>query len=174
MSSHLHRPGTLTLVVLNTVPAAREVYQQLRGGSYECTLLHSRFRGIERARLMADVTGRPENRIVVSTQVVEAGIDLNASVLVTEAAPWPSVVQRVGRCNRTGKVPDAEVWWVPPGKPHPYEQQDVDAAGAELARLEGERLTGEDLLGATCPRPGRRWPSSAAATSPACSTPRRT
>jgi CRISPR-associated endonuclease/helicase Cas3 len=143
----LHRPGTLTLVVLNTVPAAREVYRQLRGGPYECTLLHSRFRGIERARLMADVTERPGNRIVVSTQVIEAGIDLNASVLVTEAAPWPSVVQRAGRCNRTGKVPDAELWWVPPDKPHPYEQQDVDAAGVELARLEGERVTGEDLLG---------------------------
>jgi CRISPR-associated endonuclease/helicase Cas3 len=142
----LHRPGTLTLVVLNTVPAARAVYRQLHGGSYERTLLHSRFRGIERARLMADVTGHPENRIVVSTQVVEAGLDLNASVLVTEAAPWPSVVQRAGRCNRTGKVPDAEVWWVLPDKPHPYEQQDIDAASAELARLDGERVTSEDLL----------------------------
>jgi CRISPR-associated endonuclease/helicase Cas3 len=143
----LHRPGTLTLVVLNTVQAAREVYKQLRGGSYECTLLHSRFRGTERVRLMAEVTKRPENRIVVSTQVIEAGIDLNASVLVTEAAPWPSVVQRAGRCNRTGKVPDAELWWIPPGKPQPYEQQDVDAAGAELELLEGKRVTSEDLLG---------------------------
>ena len=36
----------------------------------------------------------------MSTQVVEAGLDLNAAVLVTEAAPWPSLVQRVGRANR--------------------------------------------------------------------------
>jgi CRISPR-associated endonuclease/helicase Cas3 len=143
----LHRRGTLTLVVLNTVQAAREVYRQLRGGPHECTLLHSRFRGIERARLMADIVEHPENRVVVSTQVIEAGIDLNASVLVTQAAPWPSVVQRAGRCNRTGKVPDAEVRWVLPDKPHPYEQQDIDAAGAELVHLEGERLTSEDLLG---------------------------
>ena len=147
----LHRPGTLTLVVLNTVPAAREVYRQLRGGPDESTLLHARFRGVERARLMADVTERPENRVVVSTQVVEAGIDLNASVLVTQAAPWPSVVQRAGRCNRTGRVTDAEVWWIPPDKPHPYEQADVDAASAELTRLECERVTGEDLLGRDVP-----------------------
>jgi CRISPR-associated endonuclease/helicase Cas3 len=142
----LHRSGTLTLVVLNTVAAAREVYRQLRGGPQKCTLLHSRFRGTERAQLMAEVTGRPENRIVVSTQVIEAGLDLNASVLVTEAAPWPSVVQRAGRCNRTGTIPDAEIWWIPPAKSLPYEQADVDAAGAELARLEGARMTGEDLL----------------------------
>jgi len=143
----LHRPGMLTIVVLNTVLAAREVFRALPGGPYECTLLHSRFRGTERARLMAEVAGRPENRIVVATQVIEAGIDLDASVLVTEAAPWPSVVQRTGRCNRAGKVPDAEIWWIPPDKPHPYEPQDIDAASAELTRLEGERVTGEDLLG---------------------------
>ena len=53
-----------------------------------------------------------ETGIVVATQVVEAGIDLNAAVLITEAAPWPSLVQRAGRCNRTGRVRDAELWWV--------------------------------------------------------------
>jgi CRISPR-associated endonuclease/helicase Cas3 len=147
----LHRPGTLTLVVLNTVPVAREVYKQLRGGPTEVTLLHSRFRGIERAGRMADVVARPAGRIVVSTQVVEAGIDLSAAVLVTEAAPWPSLVQRTGRCNRTGKVENAEVWWLPPVKPLPYEQKDIDAASAELDRLEGVAVTGEDLLARNVP-----------------------
>ncbi|MGH3246597.1 MAG: type I-G CRISPR-associated helicase/endonuclease Cas3g [Trebonia sp.] len=143
----LHRPGTLTLVVANTVSAARDVYKQLRGGPAACTLLHSRFRGIERAGRMAEVVTRPEDRIVVSTQVVEAGIDLSAAVLVTEAAPWPSLVQRVGRCNRTGKITDAEVWWLPPAKPLPYEREDIDATATELDQLEGAAVTGEDLLG---------------------------
>jgi CRISPR-associated endonuclease/helicase Cas3 len=141
-----HRPGTLTLVVLNTVDAAREVYKQLRGGTADCTLLHSRFRGVERARLMAEITGGPTDRVVVATQVVEAGIDLNAAVLVTEAAPWPSLVQRAGRCNRTGRVEDAELWWLPAAKPQPYEQADIDASCAELSRLEDRAVTGEDLL----------------------------
>jgi CRISPR-associated endonuclease/helicase Cas3 len=142
----LHRPGALTLVVANTVPAARDVYKQLRGGAVGCTLLHSRFRGIERVWRMAEVITRPEDRIVVSTQVVEAGIDLSAAVLVTEAAPWPSLVQRVGRCNRTGAIADAEVWWLPPAGPLPYEQEDIDATAAELDQLEGTAVTGEDLL----------------------------
>ena len=150
----LHRPGTLTLVVLNTVAAAQEVYRQLPGGPDECTLLHSRYRGTERTRLMADLAERPEGRIVIATQVVEAGLDVNASVLVTEAAPWPSLVQRAGRCNRAGQVADAELWWIPPAdpdKPAPYDKQDVDAASAELARLEGERVTGQDLSGRGVP-----------------------
>jgi CRISPR-associated endonuclease/helicase Cas3 len=141
-----HRAGELTLVVLNTVEAARQVFRHLKNAPAECTLLHSRFRGIEREQLMRAVTGRPENRIVVSTQVVEAGIDLNASVLITEAAPWPSLVQRAGRCNRTGKVGDAELWWIAPRKPDPYEQPDIDAAAAALSHLEGAAVTGEDLL----------------------------
>jgi CRISPR-associated endonuclease/helicase Cas3 len=143
----LHRPNTLTLVVLNTVQAAREVYLGLRGAAADRTLLHSRFRGIERALLMADVAASPHDRIVVATQVIEAGIDLNAAVLVTEAAPWPALVQRVGRCNRTGLMnSDAEVWWVPPPTPAPYGQADIDATSAELDLLAGERVTGEALL----------------------------
>jgi CRISPR-associated endonuclease/helicase Cas3 len=141
-----HRAGTLTLVVLNTVDAARNVYKHLRGGPFERTLLHSRFRGLDRARLMGAITQRPTDRIVVATQVVEAGIDLNAAVLISETAPWPSLVQRAGRCNRTGRVVDAELWWVPPLRPNPYPQPDIEAASAELDRLEGDGVTGEDLL----------------------------
>ena len=141
-----HRPGTLTLVVLNTVEAARTVFKELRGGPFSCTLLHSRFRAVERERLMSEITGQPADRIVVATQVVEAGIDLNASVLITEAAPWPSLVQRAGRCNRTGRIGDAELWWLAPAKPNPYPQADIDSASAELDLLEGHAVTGEGLL----------------------------
>ena len=149
-----HRAGTLTLVVLNTVDAARQVYKALRGGPYECTLLHSRFRGLERGALMAAVIGQPDDRIIVSTQVVEAGVDLNAALLITEAAPWPSLVQRAGRCNRTGLLnSDAELLWLPPAKALPYEQRDIDLACAELTALEGQVVTGEDLLGRGVPPP---------------------
>src|SRR5262249_29613088 len=84
----LHRPGTLTLVVLNTVTAARQVHKVLRGAATPCTLVHSRFRGRERTELAQKVSEPPgeAGHIVVATQVVEAGLDLNASVLVTEAA----------------------------------------------------------------------------------------
>ena len=141
-----HRAGTLTLVALNTVEAARAVYQALRGGPVECVLVHARFRPLERAGLMAAITGHPEDRIVVATQVIETSLDLSAAVLITEAAPWPSLVQRAGRCNRTGLVRDAELWWIPPATPQPYEQADIDASSAELAGLDGHPVTSEDLL----------------------------
>jgi CRISPR-associated endonuclease/helicase Cas3 len=143
-----HRPGTLTLVVLNTVEAARSTYKALGTQPVPPMLLHSRFRGVDRAQLMKRLIDEPGDagRIVVATQVVEAGIDVNASVLITEAAPWPSVVQRAGRCNRTGRVREAEFCWMPPLKSAPYEQADVDAACTELRELERSAVTSEELL----------------------------
>jgi CRISPR-associated endonuclease/helicase Cas3 len=143
-----HRAGTLSLVVVNTVDAARAIFKALGRQPVPSLLLHSRFRGVERARLTKQLIDEPGEAgcIVVATQVVEAGIDINASVLITEAAPWPSMVQRAGRCNRTGLVDDAELWWLPPADPRPYEQVEIEAAGAELHQLEGRRVTSEDLL----------------------------
>jgi CRISPR-associated endonuclease/helicase Cas3 len=150
-----HRPGALTLVVVNTVDAAQRLYRQLRVDATDCTLLHARFRGIERAGRLAAATRQPgeRGRIVVTTQVVEAGLDLDAELLVTEAAPWPSLIQRAGHCNRGGLLnADAEVWWLPPPNPFPYQQEDIDATARELGRLDGERLTIEDLTARDVPR----------------------
>jgi CRISPR-associated endonuclease/helicase Cas3 len=145
-----HRGGALTLVVLNTVPAAQAVFRALRdrSGPAPCVLLHSRFRGVDRQELLTAVTARPRDAgtIVVATQVVEAGLDLDAAVLITEAAPWPSIVQRSGRCNRTGQWADAELCWIPPASHHPYPEQDIAASAAELSALEGTAVTSEDLL----------------------------
>lgn len=143
-----HRPGTLTLVVVNTVDAARQIHAALRGQSVPCMLLHSRFRGVERQTLAKRLMEPPgeAGQIVVATQVVEAGIDIDSAVLVTEAAPWPSVVQRAGRCNRKGELDEAELWWVPPAKHLPYPLDDIAASSAELTALEGTSVTSEDLL----------------------------
>ena len=51
--------------------------------------------------------------IVVATQAVEAGVDISATVLFTELAPWPSMVQRFGRANRCAELEaGADVRWI--------------------------------------------------------------
>jgi CRISPR-associated endonuclease/helicase Cas3 len=61
-------------------------------------------------RLLAEPT--PEGTIIISTQVVEAGVDVSAATLFTELAPWPSLVQRFGRCNRAGEYQEVVVYWL--------------------------------------------------------------
>ncbi len=111
-------------------------------------LLHSRFRPPDRvqrvAEALADVAADGPGTIIVSTQVIEAGVDVSATTLFTELAPWASLVQRFGRCNRHGEQnKHACVKWIDlPKKDQdaeklrlPYELNDLRAAAAQLAKL---------------------------------------
>jgi CRISPR-associated endonuclease/helicase Cas3 len=107
LASERHQPGTLSLVILNTVDAAKSVFDLIRAKTkgVEVRLVHSRFRPHERKEWRESFLQRssplpPEGRILVATQVVEAGVDISAKMLLTDLAPWPSLVQRFGRCAR--------------------------------------------------------------------------
>jgi CRISPR-associated endonuclease/helicase Cas3 len=104
-----HAPGTLTLVIANTVQRAREIHAELE--QFQPVLLHSRFRPADREKQLRRVLDTQQG-IVVSTQVIEAGIDIDADLMVTDAAPWPSLVQRFGRVNRYGKKASSRIYWV--------------------------------------------------------------
>ena len=110
-----HTAGTLTLAVVNTVARAREVFAALRKLGVEAdrlALVHSRFRSADRAAQQAKLLAGGDH-IVVATQAMEAGVDVSARLLVTELAPWSSLVQRFGRCNRRGEFrEEAEIAWV--------------------------------------------------------------
>jgi len=112
-----HQTGTLTLVVVNRVKRAREIFEALTTGKNrlydreKVALIHSRFRPVDR-ELHTKLLFNEGDRIVIATQAVEAGVDVSARLLITELAPWPSLVQRMGRCNRRVEIPDAEVLWV--------------------------------------------------------------
>jgi len=134
----VHQRETLSLVVLNTVGKARTLYQQLRV-QVPCLLLHSRFRAIDRERVTAQL--QTFKGIVIATQVVEAGIDLDARLLFAELAPWASLVQRFGRCGRRSTYPDALICWVGVSSDCtdedllPYERSELKAAEQRLQGL---------------------------------------
>lgn len=144
-----HQPGTLTLVMLNTVDRAVDVYKALAKHPAEKLLLHSRFRPEEReqqvSRLKAEIPSA--GRIAVCTQVVEAGIDLSARTLITELAPWASLVQRFGRCNRKGEFDCADVLWldVEEKAAAPYAAEDLTQSRKLLTRLEGCSVAPDQL-----------------------------
>ncbi|MQM38185.1 hypothetical protein KBTX_02194 [wastewater metagenome] len=134
-----HAPGEQTLVIINRVERAQALYDALADHDAERLLLHARFRPAERARIEARLREPPASggRIVVATQAVEAGVDLDSRVLFTELAPWASLVQRFGRCNRAGRFDDARVHWVDLDEENgdlvlPYEATDLAHAREQL------------------------------------------
>jgi CRISPR-associated endonuclease/helicase Cas3 len=101
--------GRITLVVCNTVDRACRTFEALQrsGSDVELQLVHSRFRPAERKAWREQFLSRAAcdenaNRIIVATQVVEAGVDISAGSLITELAPWTALIQRFGRCARYG------------------------------------------------------------------------
>ncbi len=138
-----HVAGTLSVVICNTVDMARGVYRKLSSADHK-VLLTSRFRRDDRARHEQRLLEFDANRkagklpkddpglICVSTQVVEAGVDISAHHLWTELAPWPSLLQRLGRLNRKGDDQDARAWvWETPKEVErigPYESSDIERA----------------------------------------------
>ncbi len=144
-----HRAGTRTLLVLNTVPRAMQVFDALVKAipRAETVLLHSRFRPGDRQTqtdAAIDVLG-PDGTIVVSTQVLEAGMDITSDLLITELAPWSSIVQRAGRCNRDGEAKAARMLWTRPPVDRrwylPYDEAELEHSATVLAGLEGELVT---------------------------------
>ncbi len=128
-----HRQGTLTLVVVNRVARAQALVSNLRklvaDAGTTIAVVHSRFRAADRRRQMDLLLEGTGDRIVVATQAVEAGVDVSAATLVTELAPWSSLVQRIGRCNRYGEQSDARIIVVDPanGLYDPLAKEAADA-----------------------------------------------
>lgn len=127
----------LTLAVVNTVKTARKLFTEVekltRKVATKPLLLHSRFRPMDRADILREVlAAEGQRRLVISTQVIEAGVDLSAATLFTELAPWSSLVQRFGRCNRRGTEPDAKIFWFEPASVAPYTEEQLAEARQRL------------------------------------------
>ena len=145
-----HQAATRSIVVVNRVELAQQIQAALAmlamrdPDAPRLVLLHSRFRPRDRAARMDEALAEPHDAgtIVVATQVIEAGVDLSSALLATETAPFSSIVQRVGRCNRAGEYPAATVLWLDRGDlderaAAPYDARDLAAARAALRELEG-------------------------------------
>jgi CRISPR-associated endonuclease/helicase Cas3 len=99
------------LCVVNTKKAARDVFAELvkedSAGAFHLSTgmcpQHRRER-LASIRLLLDV-GAP--CYVVSTQLIEAGVDVDFPFVMRELAPLESVIQAAGRCNREGRIPHA-------------------------------------------------------------------
>jgi CRISPR-associated endonuclease/helicase Cas3 len=148
--------GGQLLVILNVVARAQQLAAALREwaarSGIELLLLHSRFRGAERRALMTRLNASPppSGRVIISTQVLEAGVDLSASHLITELAPWPSIVQRLGRLNRRGELPEAVMEWIDVADraAMPYSGASMEPARAWLHDHEGVAVSPQDILAA--------------------------
>lgn len=97
------------LVILNTIDDSKDFYEKLKEdlGDKELILLNTHFTPNDRKAKIKYANERlssGEKVIVVSTQLIEAGVDIDFPVLYRDFALVSSIVQSAGRCNRNGKL----------------------------------------------------------------------
>jgi CRISPR-associated endonuclease/helicase Cas3 len=146
-----------TLVIVNTVKRATAVYDFLRKNkklNADLRLIHSRFRPHERSQWRKTFLSRNAcnntDRIIVATQVVEAGVDISSTCLITDLAPWPSLAQRFGRAARYGG--SAQIYVVDIAeekKALPYAYPELESARAALKRLDDVSVSALEAFHAT-------------------------
>lgn len=117
------------LWICNTVKVAQKQFQRFKGlvqGAFPLGLLHSRFPYWRREKIedeWMERFGKSEKTrcgsILVSTQIVEQSVDLDADLMITELAPTDMLLQRIGRLWR-----------------HEREQRPVDAARFRIIKEE--------------------------------------
>jgi CRISPR-associated endonuclease/helicase Cas3 len=90
------------IVIFNTVKDAVLFYRGLDLENVPKLLLHSRFSEEDRERKIKKLKDHKklDRYIIISTQVIEAGIDISSDLMVTELAPINSLIQRIGRFLR--------------------------------------------------------------------------
>lgn len=115
------------LVFVNTPKAALAIAKSL-GSRRDCDVkvATGRIRGAEAGEVIDAITGKmragqslgnPGERgdkhlVVVATQTLEVGADLDADYLITEACGFRALTQRLGRLNRLGQRPHARGFYV--------------------------------------------------------------
>lgn len=117
------------LVVLNTINSSVEVYNSIKCyfySVYDCISIDEN--GIcvidndiqliylstniipkDRLKRISRIKDSNKRNIIISTQLIEAGVDIDVDVIFRDLAPLDSIIQAAGRCNRNNKYDMGEV-----------------------------------------------------------------
>ncbi|ABB31304.1 metal dependent phosphohydrolase [Geobacter metallireducens RCH3] len=133
------------LCIVNRRDDARTLWEKMPKGTIHLSALMC---GAHRARKIAEIKERLRNREptrVISTQLVEAGVDVDFPIVYRAAAGLDSIAQAAGRCNREGLLEWGEVFvFTPPSKiPAGHLQQAAGIGMRLLAEAESDPLSME-------------------------------
>jgi len=111
--SDIYSSGYSILCVVNSIRSSKLLYKILKDSIDNLFLLNSYMLPKDRERVLDSLREPNSNRVVgkllISTQVVEAGVDLDFDYGFREFAPFSSIIQSAGRVNREGDKPIATV-----------------------------------------------------------------
>jgi CRISPR-associated endonuclease/helicase Cas3 len=107
MASAYREMGLSALFILNTKRAAKELYEAICGESdYLVYHLSTNMCPAHRVKMLGQIREKLSSNepvLAVSTQLIEAGVDVDFARVVRSLAGLDSIAQAAGRCNRNGR-----------------------------------------------------------------------
>ncbi|MCH5324218.1 MAG: CRISPR-associated helicase Cas3' [Eubacterium sp.] len=104
------------LFIANTKSCAEKIYQrvaQLKGGEFEVSHLSTNMYPEHRRQVIKSLKKNTDKkRICISTQIVEAGVNISFKCVIRSFAGLDSIIQAAGRCNRNGEYDRGNVFVV--------------------------------------------------------------
>ncbi|RXG34139.1 CRISPR-associated helicase Cas3' [Methanohalophilus sp. WG1-DM] len=98
------RPDKSFLIVLNTIKTSKDIFELLQENTdRQCVYLSTEIYPKARLEKIDFIKRSEENLVVVSTQLIEAGVDIDMDVIYRDFCPLDSINQTSGRANRNGK-----------------------------------------------------------------------
>jgi len=104
-----------SLIILNTRESALRVFLASLERKLPAYILSRWLTPADRMRIMQTLQAMEEkkqHRCLISTQVIEAGVDLDFALIFRDLAPFDSIIQSAGRCNRHATYKGLRDMWV--------------------------------------------------------------
>lgn len=108
LANHVSSQSKPSLVILNTIKDTKQLYTILNDQS-NVYLLNTHFTPEDRREKIEIIKKhleRNEHVILISTQLIEAGVDIDFPIVYRDLCPLPSLIQSAGRCNRNNTLPE--------------------------------------------------------------------
>jgi CRISPR-associated endonuclease/helicase Cas3 len=162
------KDGRTVGCIVNRVDTAVQLAARLRGHGFSVELRVGRMRTYDVEQLtkskpgLFTTDGDPTTDVLIATQTLEVGVDVDLAAMVTELAPGTALAQRAGRVNRLGRQNATEVVVVGPiddsliADYPPYTAEDLRAAYAWVARREAMTAGVAPITLSSDPAPGER------------------
>ena len=113
LAAHISEQSESCIVILNTIQDTKDLFSRISNSPDNHILLNTHFHLEDRKAKISyckENLQKGERVILISTQLIEAGVDIDFPVLYRDICPLPSLIQSAGRCNRNGKRNKGKVY----------------------------------------------------------------
>lgn len=113
LTEHISTQIKSCLIILNTIADTKFLYSELKNKFRNVILLNTHFvveDRMKKVRQIKEFLKCNQQVIVISTQLIEAGVDLDFPIVYRDLCPLPSLIQSAGRCNRNKLIEFGQVY----------------------------------------------------------------